>query len=82
MTSWGKVVVVDEKRKRTAFRTREVMNFDPTPTILHSQEDVIEYLKKYNGLLPLGIKVKWCPLGRISRSSLMEVCIFNPRFWR
>ena len=69
MTSRGKIIVIEEKRKRAAFRTRKTMEFDPMPTILHSQEDVIEYLEKYHGPLPPCIEVEWCPR-QISRSPL------------
>jgi len=37
------------------------MDFDPSPTILRSQEEVVEYLEKYRGSLPFGIVVEWCP---------------------
>ena len=34
------------------------MNFDPSLTVLHSQRDVVEYLKKHH-VLP-NIVVEWC----------------------
>jgi len=37
---------------------REAMDFDPSLTVLHSQRDVVEYLKKHH-VLP-GIVVEWC----------------------
>ena len=58
MTSQKKVVV-DEK-KRSHLRTREVMDFDPSPIVLHSQEDVIDFLKKHHVILPVSIVVEWC----------------------
>ena len=57
------------------------MDFDPTPTILHNQEDVIEYLMKHYGPLPPCIEVIGAPLRQISKSiPLMEVSIFTPDF--
>ena len=61
MAGRGKALAVDEKRGRSRFRTREAMDFDPSPTILSSQEEVVEYLEKYPGSLPSGIVVEWCP---------------------
>ena len=48
MVSGGKDVVTDGKRKNVTLRTRQVMDFDLMSTILHSQEDVIEYLERYH----------------------------------
>ena len=42
---------------------RVMMDFDPTLTILHGQEDVIEYLERHHGPLPPSIEVQWCSLG-------------------
>ena len=55
---------------------REVLDFDPTPTILHSQEDVIEYLEKHRGPLPPGIEVEWCPPK--TNFKLPKRCVFPP----
>jgi len=48
------------ERKRLQFRTREVMDFDPSPTILHNQEDIDYYLEYHRDPLPHGIIVVWC----------------------
>jgi len=61
MASGGKTNIVNEKRKRATFKMREALNFDPTLTILHNQEDIIEYLEKHHGSLLPGIEVEWCP---------------------
>ena len=58
MAGRGKAPAVDEKTGRSRFRTREAIDFNPSSTILYSQE-VIEYLEKYRGSLPSGI-VEWC----------------------
>ena len=52
----------EDKGKRSTHRTRVSMDFDPKTTRLHSQEDVNEYLEKYEvelswdqgQILPLG----------------------------
>ena len=51
--------VVDEKGKRSQFRTRVDMNFDPKTTKLHSEEEVDEYLVIYGVRLSPGIKVEF-----------------------
>ena len=57
--SGSKVVV--EVGKRSHFRTRVGMDFDPRNTKLHSEEDVDEYLVRYGVGLSPGIKVEFCP---------------------
>ena len=51
---------VVEKGTRSAFRTREVMDFDPKPCVLRSQKEVDEYLMMYGVCLPFNIEVEWC----------------------
>jgi len=53
----GKLLLLIRRGGRNRFKMREVMNFGPSPTILHSQEEVVEYLEKYRGSLPSGIVV-------------------------
>ena len=80
MASWGNIAAADEKRKRSAFRTRATMNFDPALTILHSQEEAIEYLKRHYDAVHPGIKVEWCRLGKDFKvPPPMTVCIFTIR---
>ena len=58
MASREKEVVADEKRKRTAPRTRVGIDFDPKPSSLSSQEDVSDYLMKHRGPLPSTIAME------------------------
>ena len=53
----------EEKEKRSQFRTRIGVDFDPRTTKLHSQEEVDEYLAKYDICLSSEIKVEFCPYG-------------------
>ena len=45
--------MVEEKGKRSQFRTRVGMDFDPKTTKFHSEEEVDEYLAKY------GVRLSW-----------------------
>jgi len=65
MAGRGKTVAVDEKRTRSSFRMRTTMNFDPKMTILHGQEEVIDYLEV--PWSPLVSKWSGAFLGRIIR---------------
>ena len=57
------ITTTDEKGKRSQFRTRISMDFDPRTTKLHNQEEVGEYLVKYDICLSPGIKVEFSPHG-------------------
>jgi len=48
---------MEEKRKSTAFRTREAMNFDPKSRVLRIQKEVDKYLAMYVIRLPSKIEV-------------------------
>ena len=51
--------MTEEKEKRSQFRTRVGMNFDPRTTKLHSQKDVREYLAKYGVCLSPEIEMEF-----------------------
>ena len=55
--------MAEEKGKRSHFRTRIGMDFDPRTTKLHSQKEVDEYMVKYDICLIPEIKVEFCPHG-------------------
>jgi len=59
MASGEKEVVTDEKRKRTAPRTRVGMEFDPKPSLFSSQDNVDDYLIRHHGYLLLMIAVEF-----------------------
>ena len=63
--------VVDEKRMRTAPRTRVRMDFNPKPYILFNQEHVDNYLMRHSDRLPSTIAVEFC-------SSKMDVKVEPP----
>ena len=76
------MVTIDEKRRRSAIGMRIVIDFNPKPLILHSREDVDEYLERHCGPLPSAIKVEWCYPGTNHKASpLMVLCISISRFW-
>ena len=60
-TSPRRSKAVVEKGKRSHFRIRVGMNFDPRATRRHSQADVDEYLERYCVRLSPGIMVELCP---------------------
>ena len=62
--------VVNEKRARTALRTRVRMDFDPKPSILTSEVEVSKYLLRYHGRLPSLIKVEFYPSGTDVKQAL------------
>ena len=55
--------MAEDKGKRSHFRTRVGMDFDPRTTKLHSQKDMGEYLAKYGVRLSPGIEFEFCPKG-------------------
>ena len=57
----GSKAVVEEKGKRSQFRTKIGMDFNLRTTKLHSQADVDEYLPTYGVCHSPGIKVEFCP---------------------
>jgi len=59
---------------------REAMDFDPSSTIFRSQEEVVEYLKKYHNSLKFDIMMEWCPPEtNVSVSSPEEGMNFYPQ---
>ena len=62
---------MEEKGKRSQFRTGVGMDFDLKTTRLHCQE-VDEYLAKYGIRLSYGIKVKFCPQGTLKFAHLPQ----------
>jgi len=56
-------VRTEEKGKRSQFRTRVGMDFDPKTTKLYNQEGVDEYLVKNGVHLSLGFEVEFYPQG-------------------
>ena len=75
------IATVEEKGKRSHFRTRIGMDFDSKTTKLHNQEDVDDYLAKYGVCLNPGIKVELCPMVLMSlwpHLTAVYACI--PRF--
>ena len=75
--------VAEQKGKRSHFRTRVGMDFDPRTTKLHNQKDVRVYLTKYSVHLSLGIEVEFCPKDTDFILPLPNGGVYiTPRFWR
>jgi len=72
------MVAADEKRRRSAQRTRISMGFDLKLSILHSQEDVDEYLERHHGPFLFGIKVERCHPGTTYKITPPNGVYFHP----
>ena len=68
-----------EMGKRSHFRTRVGMNFDPRATRLHSLADVDEFLARYCVRLSHGIMVEFCPQDEFVKSSSNGGVYLYPR---
>jgi len=71
-----------ERRKRSQFRTRVDMDFDPKTTKLHSQEEVDKYLAKY------GVHLSQRSRSSFALRALILLCLHPmavstciPKFW-
>ena len=79
MACQGTMVAADEKRRRSAHRMRISMGFGLKLSILHSQEDFDEYLRRHHGPFLFGIKVEWCHPGTTYKISLPNGVYFHPQ---
>jgi len=79
MASREKEVVTDEKRKRSALRTRVWIDFDPKSPILTNQDDILNYVKKHRGRLPSLIKIEFCPATIVKEHPPAGCVYFHPK---
>jgi len=70
--------VIDEKWKRVAFKTREAMDFDPTPKTLHGQEKIVEHWRSITGLSTKSWSGVVSPRHEWQGSSSLWRCLFAP----